>query len=632
MEEAVREEIQESIQLLQSAGPKAQVVMLISIGPVQEFIAQARKTRDLWFGSYVLSEVSKAAAVRLADEHKARLIFPYIGADKNVSELDNLKVANKVLAIVDTDNPKAIALDVRRAAALKWLEYAEQAKAKLGSSVIGPMWERQVKDFIELYIVWSELDKEGNYKEVLKKTERLMSARKTLRDFRPNEPADRFGDNKSGLDSGRESVLKPDKYSEYARFGIKYGETLDAISLVKRMSQFIGNEREFKSVCELAFQQFRDEMGHPENGWMKKEVDDYYQNLQEKYNSELNLKGNDLNSYDSQMFYASRVEEAVMELAADRLKPVLLDRARQVEITKDIQVSLEKLYDRINKCPTPYYALVVGDGDRMGDVLRRMKTSEEHQKFTGHLSSFATQVDEIVCSEDIKGQMIYSGGDDLMALLPVHRCLEAVKEIQNKFMEIMSKALPDAEQRPTLSIGIAIVHMFEPLEEALGTARATESLAKVRRDELAIHFQKRSGSEEMRVSLPFAENPVDTIFTLQALYKKDLISTSFAYGLRQLHAEYKKLKSAGAVQSEGLGELLHLEIRRLILLKKPGHITKDEALDEVLKIFDDLKSTGADSAREPLALLNRLAEQCVIAVTLEKVGRTHGTNDTDSTA
>lgn len=40
-------------------------LLALSIGPVQEFIAAARRSRDLWFGSYLLSEVSKAAALAL---------------------------------------------------------------------------------------------------------------------------------------------------------------------------------------------------------------------------------------------------------------------------------------------------------------------------------------------------------------------------------------------------------------------------------------------------------------------------------------------------------------------------------------------------------------------------------------
>ena len=35
-------------------------LLAVSIGPVQEFIAAARKTRDLWYGSALLSDVARA--------------------------------------------------------------------------------------------------------------------------------------------------------------------------------------------------------------------------------------------------------------------------------------------------------------------------------------------------------------------------------------------------------------------------------------------------------------------------------------------------------------------------------------------------------------------------------------------
>jgi CRISPR-associated protein Cmr2 len=34
-------------------------LLQLSVGPVQELIAAAQRTRDLWFGSFLLSEISK---------------------------------------------------------------------------------------------------------------------------------------------------------------------------------------------------------------------------------------------------------------------------------------------------------------------------------------------------------------------------------------------------------------------------------------------------------------------------------------------------------------------------------------------------------------------------------------------
>ncbi|TKH43945.1 type III-B CRISPR-associated protein Cas10/Cmr2 [Paenibacillus terrae] len=607
-----------------------QYLMLFSIGPVQEFIAQARKTRDLWFGSYVLSEISKKAARELSEAHKAQMIFPYLSQNMTEAELDDLKVANKVQAIVTTDNPRQVALDVKRAVTFKWLDYANEAKKRLGDSIIGPMWERQVKDLVEFFAVWSVL--EDKYEDVLKQTEQLMAARKTLRDYRPNEPANLFGDAKSSLDGGRESVLKSGKYASYAGFGIKLNEKLDAISLVKRLSRFIGNEREFKSVCDVAFRQFEDEVRKPENLKMKDKVDFFYRDIREHLKEHVDISkmaDGKADTYDSRLFYPNRVEEAITELMTEQQASTQLFKEWPDKMARIITRKLDFLYDEIKKSPTSYYALIVGDGDHMGNCLRGMRTVEEHQKFTEQLSRFASQVDNIV-TQHYAGQMIYSGGDDVMALLPLHHCLDAAGEIQQEFIRIMKQAVPDGTRLPTFSVGIAIVHMMEPLEESLQLARATEALAKVRRDSLAIYFQKRSGSEEMKVSLPFGDQPVETINEMKSLYKSGYISSGFAYALRQLHTEYGDLQAHKTVPQEGLGELLLQEVRRLIIKKKPAHISKDNMIKKVLSLFTGLEETGGESHSDPLALLHRLAEQCVIAITLEKVGGTDGTQHTDS--
>jgi len=87
--------------------------MAIHIGPVQDFIAAARKLRDLWFGSYLLSELSKQAALSLQN-NKADLIFPNpTDAAKDLSAGSDMKVANKLLAQVATDDPRSLFEEVR---------------------------------------------------------------------------------------------------------------------------------------------------------------------------------------------------------------------------------------------------------------------------------------------------------------------------------------------------------------------------------------------------------------------------------------------------------------------------------------------------------------------------------------
>lgn len=42
-------------------------LLLFSLGPIQDFIATARRCQDLWFGSWLLSDLAKQAATRVKD-------------------------------------------------------------------------------------------------------------------------------------------------------------------------------------------------------------------------------------------------------------------------------------------------------------------------------------------------------------------------------------------------------------------------------------------------------------------------------------------------------------------------------------------------------------------------------------
>src|SRR6266487_4088700 len=76
-------------------------MLMFTLGPVQNFIAQARKTRDLWLGSYLFSMLIEAGMRGL----ERSLIFP----TNPTIQGDISDLPNKYVAIFD-----------------KW-EYAEQA-------------------------------------------------------------------------------------------------------------------------------------------------------------------------------------------------------------------------------------------------------------------------------------------------------------------------------------------------------------------------------------------------------------------------------------------------------------------------------------------------------------------------
>lgn len=586
-----------------------QSLLMITLGPVQEFIAQARRTRDLWFGSTLLSELSYEVAKCLHDQG-ANMVFPHF-------RIGQKKVANKIVGLVSSGAERDLAIMARTAARDCWYAYAYTAKEKLGTAINEGSWERQIKDLLEFYAVWVELDVGQGYAQALSRAESLMAARKTLRDFRANEPGKLYGEPKSDLDPGRESVLWPEKHHIYGRFGISEKEALDAISLVKRLAHHVKpDSRTFLSVCDIAFAPLRQKLSCNEewrtaaNNYQQKAI----QLIEQRTGRRLEHPAHG-QAYHSWLFYGNRMEEYLLEklagIEADRIEGVLLL----------LQNEMEFFYKQTGLLTTPYYALVVCDGDHMHKRLQEISDPNGHQKLSERLAIFSDQAEEIF--KDNQGVLIYSGGDDVMGLLPVTTCFDTIALLRTRFQELLNQ---EAAVTPvTLSVGMTIAHMFVPLEEVRQQATQAEKMAKEERDSLAIWFQKRSGGSQMRISIPFDSSPALWIQEFQKLFEKRILSHTFVYELRSLYQEYERLfhKHAWLDETEQL-ELLTNEMVRLAIKKRPNGWCKEEMKVQLAPLCDMLRKTAGSvkikTSRNPLQSLKIVAEMGIIAAEILREG------------
>jgi len=228
--------------------------------------------------------------------------------------------------------------------------------------------------------------------------------------------------------------------------------------------------------------------------------------------------------------------------------------------------------------PPAYLAILVMDGDHMGAWLRGEKSPKLdtviHPKmceyFRGHgaqrilertrrpvgpalhaaiseaLTNFATRVAPGIVNDHC-GELVYAGGDDLLALLPTTEAVACAAALQGAF-----RGLGDANRgaiaegyyrcsdgldrpvmgpRATLSAGIAVVHHKEDLRVALGLARQAENTAKRDgRDRLHLFIARRSG-----------EHAGETIFWPECAAMTDAVaaftagaSDRWTYRLRKL--------------------------------------------------------------------------------------------------
>ncbi|MBK8647509.1 MAG: hypothetical protein IPN16_13370 [Gemmatimonadetes bacterium] len=213
-------------QLTHSMGP----VVVGSLGPVQDFIAAARRCQDLWYGSWLLSSLSRAVADALAEECGSEsLVFP--GA---VSKRDTA-VANKIMTLVPVGlSTVQIAEQAHGALGMRLRQLRDEAFQRIDSS---NLWRKseallQIDDLVEWNWVCVSLTG-GDLAASRRAAERLLAARKNTRTW-TSVSWRLAGERKSSVDGLRESVLKQELYTtkraQRARFGVRNDERLCGVS------------------------------------------------------------------------------------------------------------------------------------------------------------------------------------------------------------------------------------------------------------------------------------------------------------------------------------------------------------------------------------------------------------------
>lgn len=589
---------------------------VLSIGPVQDFIAAARRTRDLWFGSHMLSEISKATAKQLQADG-ARLIFPSPPTPCiDLEPSDNpyaFNVANIILAELDVDDGEKITeLDGRAkdAARVRWLNYANAACSEAGDVVDKKIWKAQIGDarggdVIEFYSAWVPIN--DSYRDARIRLMRLHAARKATRNF--TQPVISFpGIEKSSLDGARESVLKKNtKITGPLSLRIRRsnGEELCAIGLTKRLG---GGGARFPSVVRVGIDPWIRGIENSGNNAAKRLLEEIGE-LCAGDNCFASGTGGRLYQgifpYDGQVLFLSRIQE---------LKKNAQDLGRNEDIKKLHQI--EEKVTRLQRNgddgfgfgePDPYYAILVADGDQMGKTISNnlrtttyRLTADDHRIFSTTLATFAREARGIVENEH-HGCMVYAGGEDIFAFLPVDTCISAARALHDRFGALLRPHIRDDTNPPTLSVGIAIGHIREPLEDLRAYGHSAESDAKEPdRNGLAIHLYNRGGGVPLKIREQWRKAGEkgldDRIETWVRMYLEDIFPDKAAYDLRLLTWDYRGWRGKPDAN------LLKKDVERLLKRKKGEHGSKKLSHDAIEDLMNGVDSyhTLTKRARELL--------------------------------
>jgi CRISPR-associated protein Cmr2 len=325
--------------------------------------------------------------------------------------------------------------------------------------------------------------------------------------------------------------------------------------------------------------------------------------------------GKQLLEYEADVLYPTRLESEYLERER-------IIEERQKPLAQKAQKTCRELVAKADIEPSAYYAILKMDGDEMGRwlsgqhprmplmceamhpavppmfadvefadewqiILNRPRplSASLHAGLSSVLSNFALNWVRWVVEDRHLGKVVYAGGDDLLAFLPLVEVLPAARELRalfagaavvteddidiqwacaSGFLKVSRNGRTEWQIMPgpriTLSAGVAIVHHLHPLEAALEAARQAEHRAKEKygRDALCVQVLRRSG-ETLQMGSHWLVEGLDVLALLDELRENFAakppqgLSTSLPYHL-----------DAEALGLEGLSHTYYAALKRLI--------------------------------------------------------------------
>lgn len=470
-----------------------------TLGPVQGFVAQARRTRDFWAGSFILSWLT-GVAMNATTQAGGKIVFPIPDqsfldaiAGKGNNKPTQGTLPNRFKAEVSADfDGNAVITAVKSAwQALATVVYAADIKAHANTQTKA-IWDRQVSNFFELS--WAMV-KQNNSLPVI-------DLRKNWRThFTPSE-----GGHKCSLMegwqelSGIEGFRKDDndkrkafwnKIRNQPNFGrdLVDNESLCAMAFIKRrfahhFHEVKGNIYGWKlptnhvpSVALLAALptlEALDKAGYHHGEDFTKAWTDCGGERGEQSSLPMSIRHNKALGLDGIAWFSNTYENPT-------------SYGLKAEKVQDAQNVLKALYKETDvKEPSPFYAILMMDGDSLG---KQMSDDKKQPLITAGLNKFTSGVKEIV--DNHNGFLIYAGGDDVLAIMPLESALACAKALRDSYIKSF-----DSSMTTSISAAVIFAHIKTPLSKVLHDAHhVLDDAAKdcAGRDAIAVQVVKQSG-------------------------------------------------------------------------------------------------------------------------------------------
>ncbi len=630
---------------------------VFSLGPVQDFISEARKLRDLWVGSMVLSYLAWAGIRFVCDTFGPdHIVYPslsgqpffyeYIRENKLSEIFDEItpeqkRIAsfpNKFVAILPKEAIEETGRQIEKAIRNEWKAISDFVYSKVyfwaasNPEYFKETWERQNDNLWEFYWLaspWLKTLNDDLAKEIpetdrvtINKLSRLFSESS---DYPANQGI--CYSSSHGLAQGLHAALKNPR-----RFYENYNEPGDKCTQCgKRQQLSISDNREdtrqfwknlktgidddikenerLCSVCLIKRIAVRDSRGLPsllEKALKNSPFPSSTEMAVSHIIRQLRVKGNE-----------DIWNDFVIECGERDPYDVLHDNDEKEQPESKVRKFYKRLRDEAGIKPTNifgrYYAILLMDGDKMGDLVngkadnlakwqdimhsslpeklanspskdktrgwlekgilqeKRHLTPSVHKAISEALGDFALNTVPYVVAKHY-GRLIYAGGDDVLAVMPIDTVLMAAQEIMKLYRTPFlvtrtngtieecggeyapvkgEKLLIHLGEAATISAAVVIAHHKAPLRGLINEAhRVLEKKAKEQggRDAIAILLKKRGGAQKLVAEKWVDRKSISYMSLLKDLAKDlydDKASSKLMYKIEQNRIALETLVNGG---------------------------------------------------------------------------------------
>lgn len=487
-------------------------VFSLGIIPVQEFIAEARRSRDLRTGSAILSFITASVLKEL----KADLVIPHPDA------LKSLKVNKGIFAFIANPGYSI----PNRASGYLDAENDEDLKQKFRDAenkCIDQFWKKlfenkEIKNELDKYfnngafhkeapfqLIWVARQVEGDY-QTRKDNGQLQTDMEQIGKFfddakntRPIKPWLYGAPIGKCTQCGKREAISPEKvknnfqewwkwYQEVSKkpeieLGLKFEESerLCEVCAVKRLLGYVKEAEKFPSTNYVAIKH-----------WFSILSQQWNNSLKTNFDSLINLMEQILE--DPILVFYKRNRMEVIKKLSEKLSGVNKKNLKNKlkEICDDATNFIKNRNLPIAPEPPNSLAIIIYDGDDMGKkITAHLGKDINGKEITKELYNFQKEVNDLI--DKNYAQAYYTGGDEGLILCPIETTLKLALEINDLF----SKHFKDIDPQMTLSMGIIFFDRERPMGTAIKQAQELLEIAKSleEKNALTVGVQTASGNQ-----------------------------------------------------------------------------------------------------------------------------------------